>query len=126
MTAPASASCARRWWEGAATARSAPRPKLQQNPLMTTLPPSEPELTVAALERWRLFGATWRVIEIDPEHAVLDMCACTGETVERRHLRDPDVIEYLVSFAGIRFLSNSRPRPAADRGRAGVSLLPVP
>ncbi|MFZ0040926.1 MAG: hypothetical protein WAK93_06455 [Solirubrobacteraceae bacterium] len=70
---------------------------------MTMSPPSEPELTIAALERWRLFGATWRVIELDRDHAVLDMCACTGETVERRRSRERDVIEYLRSFAGFDF-----------------------
>jgi hypothetical protein len=52
-------------------------------------------LTIPALERWLLFGATWRVVEISAQHATVDLCACTGETVERREAYDPAVIAYL-------------------------------
>jgi hypothetical protein len=55
---------------------------------------SEP-LTIPALERWVLFGATWRVVAISAHHATVDLCACTGETVERREADDPAVIAYL-------------------------------
>ncbi len=58
--------------------------------------PDVPEVTLAALQRWTLFGATWRVVHSSGEHVVIDMCACTGETVEQRSSRDPAVIEYLL------------------------------
>lgn len=52
-------------------------------------------LTVDALERWVQFGARIRLLELDDEHAVVDLCQCTGELVERRETEDPAVIEYL-------------------------------
>lgn len=57
---------------------------------------SEP-LTIAALERWVLFGAIWRIAEISGRHAIVDLCTCTGELVERRESNDATVIEYLRS-----------------------------
>lgn len=55
---------------------------------------SEP-LTIAALERWVLFGAIWRIDEISSQHAIVDLCTCTGELVERRESHDTSVIAYL-------------------------------
>jgi hypothetical protein len=52
-------------------------------------------LTIDRLERWALFGAQWRVVELAPDHAVVDMCACTGELVERAESDDTAVIAYL-------------------------------
>jgi hypothetical protein len=52
-------------------------------------------LTVDRLERWALFGAHWRVVEVSPDRAVIDMCACTGELVERLETGDTALIEYL-------------------------------
>ena len=52
-------------------------------------------LTLADLERWELFGATWRVVELSDERAVLDMCACTGQLVERRVSADRALIHYV-------------------------------
>lgn len=52
-------------------------------------------LTIDRLERWALFGAHWRVIELSPDRAVVDMCACTGELVERAESADAVLIEYL-------------------------------
>jgi hypothetical protein len=52
-------------------------------------------LTIDRLERWVLFGAHWRVVNIANEHAVVDLCACTGELVERVESGDAEVIEYL-------------------------------
>jgi hypothetical protein len=52
-------------------------------------------LTLADLERWELFGATWRVVELSDEYAVLDMCACTGQLVERRESDDLALIDYV-------------------------------
>ena len=52
-------------------------------------------LTLADLERWELFGATWRVVELSDERAVLDMCACTGQLVERRVSDDRSLIDHV-------------------------------
>jgi hypothetical protein len=56
-----------------------------------------PPLTVDALERWVLFGAHWRVVELSDERAVVDLRACTGELVERHRSDDPVLIAYLRS-----------------------------
>jgi hypothetical protein len=52
-------------------------------------------LTLADLERWELFGATWRVVELSDKRALLDMCACTGQLVERRESEDRSLIDYV-------------------------------
>jgi|BarGraIncu00222A_1022003.scaffolds.fasta_scaffold32292_2 hypothetical protein len=57
------------------------------------------QLTIDRLERWALFGAHWRVVELSSDHAVVDLCACTGELVESAECSDAAVIEYLRSAA---------------------------
>jgi hypothetical protein len=52
-------------------------------------------LTIDRLERWVLFGAQWRVVEISSGHVVVDFCTCTGTLVERLKSDDPAVIRYL-------------------------------
>ena len=52
-------------------------------------------LTIDDLERWVLSGAQWRVVDISREHAVVDMCSCMGEPMERVASDDPAVIGYL-------------------------------
>jgi hypothetical protein len=61
--------------------------------------PPDP-LTIDHLERWSLFGAHWRVVELAPDHAVVDMCACTGELVERAESDDATLIAYLQRARG--------------------------
>jgi hypothetical protein len=56
---------------------------------------ADTSLTLADLERWELFGATWRVVELSDDRALLDMCACTGELVERRASQDRTLIDYV-------------------------------
>ena len=56
---------------------------------------SGPPLTVAELQRWAAFGATWRLVDISDQHAIVDMCQCTGELVQRRDTSDPLVLDYL-------------------------------
>jgi hypothetical protein len=51
--------------------------------------------TIEDLERWVTSGAQWRVVDISSEHAVVDMCSCTGEPMERVESDDPAVIRYL-------------------------------
>ncbi len=52
-------------------------------------------LTIDGLERWTLFGAQWHVIHLSSEEAVVELCACTGEPVERLESHDPAVIGHL-------------------------------
>jgi hypothetical protein len=54
-------------------------------------------VTVEELERWVLAGAHWRLVDISSEHAVVDMCTCMGERMERVESTDPEVIGYLRS-----------------------------
>ena len=56
-------------------------------------------LTITDLERWLANGAHWRVIDISTGRAVVDMCACTGEPMERVESDDPVVISYLRTAA---------------------------
>jgi hypothetical protein len=52
-------------------------------------------LTIDEVERWVAFGATWRLVNISDQAAVVDMCQCTGAPVDRRVATDPVVLEYL-------------------------------
>ncbi len=56
-----------------------------------------PALTIDDLERWVLFGAQWRVVDLSDERVVVDLCTCTGQPVERRESADPALIGYLRS-----------------------------
>jgi hypothetical protein len=64
---------------------------------------------LADLERWELFGATWRVVELSDDRALLDMCACTGQLVERRESEDQALIDYVRA---------EQPRRPETRGQA--------
>jgi len=55
-------------------------------------------VTIADLEDWVSSGAQWRVVDISSEHALVDMCACTGEPMERVASADPAVIAYLRTY----------------------------
>jgi hypothetical protein len=44
------------------------------------------------LERWQETGGKLRVVELSSERAVIDLCACTGETMERWSTDDPALI----------------------------------
>jgi hypothetical protein len=54
-----------------------------------------PETPLERLERWEDFGATWRTLELDAEHVVLQLCTCHGEPVDRLESADPALIEYV-------------------------------
>jgi hypothetical protein len=47
------------------------------------------------LENWTLSGGRWRIVSLSDERAVLDLCTCTGEPMERFESDDPVVIAYL-------------------------------
>ncbi|HWC87952.1 MAG TPA: hypothetical protein VG388_15570 [Solirubrobacteraceae bacterium] len=52
-------------------------------------------VSIEDLERWELAGAHWRVVDITSDHVVVDLCACTGEPVERVESGEPAVISYV-------------------------------
>ena len=56
-------------------------------------------VTIDELRRWELFGARWRVVHLSDEHAVVELCTCAGEPLERRISNDPRVIDYLRSIS---------------------------
>jgi hypothetical protein len=56
---------------------------------------STENLTIDGLERWVLSGASWRVADISNEYALVDLCTCMGEPLERLQSDDPSVIGYL-------------------------------
>jgi hypothetical protein len=56
---------------------------------------SDRAVTVAELERWVQFGARWRAVEISEQRAVIDLCQCTGELVERRVSHDRPTIDWI-------------------------------
>jgi hypothetical protein len=47
------------------------------------------------LESWTLSGGSWRIVSISNERAVVDLCTCTGEPMERLESDDSAVIAYL-------------------------------
>jgi hypothetical protein len=50
---------------------------------------------VEVLRRWEDHGAIWRVESLTEERAVVQMCACTGEPVDRLEPGDPALIAFL-------------------------------
>ncbi len=52
-------------------------------------------LTIEYLERWTLDGGSWRVVEISAARVVVDLCACTGEPMQRVWSADPAVVAHL-------------------------------
>jgi hypothetical protein len=47
------------------------------------------------LKRWRLLGGRWHVVHLSDQRAVVEMCTCTGEPLERLESDDPRLIAYL-------------------------------
>ena len=53
------------------------------------------ESKVEMLERWEDHGAEWRVVQLSDELAVVDLCTCYGEPVERIESDDAELLRYL-------------------------------
>jgi hypothetical protein len=51
--------------------------------------------TRADLERWEQSGAIWRVRSVTDEEATVELCTCSGETVELVRATDPATLQYL-------------------------------
>ena len=50
---------------------------------------------VATLERWRNQGADYRVLHLSDELAIVQLCTCFGEPVDRIESTDPRLVRYL-------------------------------
>ena len=50
---------------------------------------------VSTLERWTDSGASYRVVHLSEEAAIVDLCTCHGEPMERLESSDRRLIEYL-------------------------------
>jgi hypothetical protein len=50
---------------------------------------------VETLRRWEDSGAVWRAVHVSDDRAIVDLCACTGEPVDRLESADPDLIRFL-------------------------------
>ena len=48
-----------------------------------------------ALRRWEDHGAVWRAVHVSDAKAIVDLCTCTGEPVDRIESDDPDLIAFL-------------------------------
>jgi hypothetical protein len=57
--------------------------------------PELPSATIEDLERWSDHGALWRAFEVTDERAVIDLCSCTGEPMERVQSSDRELIEFV-------------------------------
>ncbi len=59
-----------------------------------------PRLTIDALTRWEDNGAMWRAIELSDDRAVVELCTCYGEPVDRLESDAPELIEFVRSHPG--------------------------
>ena len=59
-----------------------------------------PGITIDQLRAWREHGAVWRPVEIGDEQAVIDLCTCSGEPMERVYGDDPTLIAYVRAHRG--------------------------
>lgn len=50
---------------------------------------------LTVLRDWEDAGAAWRVHTLTPERAVVLLCACTGEPVDRLESGEAELIAYL-------------------------------
>ena len=55
---------------------------------------------VEILRRWEDHGAEWRAVHVSDEHAIVDLCTCTGEPVDRLESSDPELIRFIRDRAG--------------------------
>ena len=52
-------------------------------------------VTIKELEEWELNGAIWRPVEVTDQRAVIDLCSCSGEPMDRVESEEPKLIEYV-------------------------------
>ena len=56
---------------------------------------------VDVLKRWEHHGATWRALHVSDVKAIVDLCTCHGEPVERLESGDPELIAFLRERAAL-------------------------
>jgi hypothetical protein len=61
---------------------------------------SPAENPIDVLQRWEEGGAVWRAVAVGDEHVSIDLCACTGEPVDRLDSDDAQLIDYVRSRGG--------------------------
>jgi hypothetical protein len=54
-----------------------------------------PSLSIEDLKRWEDNGASWRAIEITDQRAVVELCTCYGEPVDRLEGDSPELIAFV-------------------------------
>jgi hypothetical protein len=59
------------------------------------------EPPVDTLKRWEHHGAAWRTVHLSDAKAIVDLCTCFGEPVERIESEDAELIEFLRENAGL-------------------------
>lgn len=62
----------------------------------------KPTVTIDYLEEWKGHGAIWRAVEVSDERAVIDLCSCTGEPMDRVQSDERDLIAYVRAHPGHR------------------------
>jgi hypothetical protein len=50
---------------------------------------------VEVLKRWEDHGAVWRAVHVSDERAIVELCTCHGEPVDRLESDDPGLIRLL-------------------------------
>jgi hypothetical protein len=54
-----------------------------------------PDTPVDILRRWEDNGAFWRVESLTDDRAVIQLCTCTGEPVERLESDDAELLRFV-------------------------------
>jgi hypothetical protein len=47
------------------------------------------------LTRWEDSGATWRALHVSDAKAIVELCTCSGEPVDRIESDEPELIAFL-------------------------------
>jgi hypothetical protein len=50
---------------------------------------------VDVLKRWEDHGAVWRIVSLTRDRAVIDLCTCYGEPVDRLESTDPELLRFV-------------------------------
>jgi hypothetical protein len=59
------------------------------------------ESPVDVLTRWEHHGAVWRTLHVSDAKAIVDLCTCHGEPVDRIESGDPELIAFLRERAAL-------------------------
>jgi hypothetical protein len=54
-----------------------------------------PDDPVEVLRRWAEHGAIWRIVSLGDDRAIVDLCTCYGEPVDRLESSDPALLRYV-------------------------------